>query len=91
MIPVSTLYGEYIDRPKLTEQKNAFEYIVPPPSRGSEQKNRSPILLCILVRNMNKNIGLKKKHNRLNVGRIALERLVAALINCSLLQSGGGA
>ena len=30
------------------------------------------------------------KHNRLNVGRIALERLVGALINCSLLQSGGG-
>ena len=32
----------------------------------------------------------KIKHNRLNVGRIALERLVGALINCSLLQSGGG-
>ena len=31
------------------------------------------------------------KHNRLNVGRIALERLVGALINRSLLQSGGGA
>ena len=30
------------------------------------------------------------KHNRLNVGRINLERLVGALINCSLLQSGGG-
>ena len=30
-----------------------------------------------------------KQHNRLNVGRIALERLVGALINCSLLQSGG--
>ena len=30
------------------------------------------------------------KHNRLNVGRISLERLVGALINCSLLQSGGG-
>ena len=36
MITVSTLYDEYIDRPKLTEQKktNPFEYIVPPPSRG---------------------------------------------------------
>ena len=34
MIPVSTLYDEYIDRRKLTEQKNPFEYIVPPPSRG---------------------------------------------------------
>ena len=36
MIPVSTLYDEYIDRPKLTEQKKPSEYIVPPPppSRG---------------------------------------------------------
>ena len=32
----------------------------------------------------------KIKHNRLNVGRIALEQLMGALINCSLLQSGGG-
>ena len=32
MIPVSALYDEYIDRPKLTEQKKPFEYIVPPPS-----------------------------------------------------------
>ena len=32
----------------------------------------------------------KIKHNRLNVGRIALERRVGALINCSLLQLGGG-
>ena len=30
------------------------------------------------------------KHNRLNVGKIARERLVGALINCSLLQSGRG-
>ena len=36
MIPVLTLYDEYIDRPKLTEQKNPFEYIVPP-QEGSEQ------------------------------------------------------
>ena len=34
MIPASTLYDEYINRPKLTEQKNPVEYIVPPPSRG---------------------------------------------------------
>ena len=34
MIPVSTLHNEYIDRPKLTEQKKPFEYIVPPPSIG---------------------------------------------------------
>ena len=31
-----------------------------------------------------------KKHNRLNVGRIALERLLGALINCTLLPSGEG-
>ena len=31
-----------------------------------------------------------KKHNRLNVGRIALERLVGALIKCSLFELGGG-
>ena len=30
------------------------------------------------------------KHNRLIVGRIALERLEGAQINCSLLQSGAG-
>ena len=30
MIPLTTLYDEYIDRPKLSEQKNPFEYIVPP-------------------------------------------------------------
>ena len=36
MIPVSTLYDESIDRPKLTEQKktNPFEYIVLSPSAG---------------------------------------------------------
>ena len=41
MIPVSTLYDEYIERRKFTEQKkkNPVEYIVPPPSRGSEQKS----------------------------------------------------
>ena len=38
MIPVSTLYDEYIERRKFTEQKNPFEYIVPPPSSGSEQQ-----------------------------------------------------
>ena len=32
MIPVSTLYDEYIDRPKLSEQKNPFQYVVPPTS-----------------------------------------------------------
>ena len=30
---------EYIDRPKLTEQKNPFEYIVPPPLKWNGTKN----------------------------------------------------
>ena len=32
MIPLTYLYGEYIDRRKLSEQKNPFEYIAPPPT-----------------------------------------------------------
>ena len=32
---------------------------------------------------------MKTKHNRLNVGRIALERIVGALMHCS--RTGGGA
>ena len=32
MIPLTFLYDEYIDRPKLFEQKNPFEYTVPPPT-----------------------------------------------------------
>ena len=34
MIPLTFLYEEYIDRPKLSEQKNPFEYIVPTPTSG---------------------------------------------------------
>ena len=34
MMPLTFLYDEYIDRPKLTEQKNPFEYIVPAPTSG---------------------------------------------------------
>ena len=35
MIPLKFLYDEYIGRSKFTEQeKNAFEYIVPPPTSG---------------------------------------------------------
>ena len=39
MIPLSFLYDEYIDRPKLSEQKKPFEYIVPPP-HGTIKKFR---------------------------------------------------
>ena len=34
MMPLTFLYDEYIDRPKLSEQKNQFEFIVPPPTSG---------------------------------------------------------
>ena len=37
MITLTTLYDEYIDRSRMTVKRNPFEYIVPPPSRGSEQ------------------------------------------------------
>ena len=33
MMPFTTLYDEYIDRSKLTEQKIQIEYIVPPPTK----------------------------------------------------------
>ena len=35
MIPVSSLYDEYIDRPKSSEHRKPLDYIVPPPSRGA--------------------------------------------------------
>ena len=34
MIPLTTLYDEYNDQPKLTEQKKPVEYIVPPPTKS---------------------------------------------------------
>ena len=42
MIRLTTLYDEYIDRPKLPERKKPVEYIVPPPSRGVGTKNKGP-------------------------------------------------
>ena len=38
MIPLTFLCDENIDRPKLSEQKNPFEYIVLPPTSGVETK-----------------------------------------------------
>ena len=39
MIPVSTVYDEYIDRQKLTEQKKPiWVYSSSPPQEGSEQQ-----------------------------------------------------
>ena len=49
MIPLTTLYDDYIDRPKLTDQENPFDYIVPPPTKvGGNNKlgfKRSSIIL----------------------------------------------
>ena len=55
MIPLTILYDEYIDRPKLIEQKNPVEYIVPPsPLKwGSEQEDGNvigaPLDLCTVL------------------------------------------
>ena len=39
MIPLTFLYDEYIDRPKLTEQKKPrLKFLPPPPQVGLEQK-----------------------------------------------------
>ena len=46
--------------------------------KNQEKANNSPSYRCAAI------------NNRLNIGRIALERLVGALTNCSLLQSGVG-
>ena len=39
MIQLTTLYDEYLDRSKLSEQKNPFEYIVTPRSTGVRTLN----------------------------------------------------
>ena len=52
-ISVSTLYDEYIDRPKLSEQKKPFEYIVPP-QEGSEQTCQDKLdrTICMYIKNL---------------------------------------
>ena len=45
MIPLTFLCDEYIDRPKLTEQKNPFEYIVAPPPTSEVGTINSILLL----------------------------------------------
>ena len=37
-------YDEYIDQPKLSEQKNPFEYVVPPPTSGVGTIMKSELL-----------------------------------------------
>ena len=45
----TTLYDEYIDRPKLTEQKNPFEYIVLPPPPPPIKRGRNKKLFQVPV------------------------------------------
>ena len=59
-----------------------------------QTKLRGQFLLKDRIRDQtkteDKQTDMHLKRNRLNVGRIALGRLEVALINCNLLQSGGG-
>ena len=43
MTPLTTLYNDYIDWPKLTEQKNPFEYIVSPPTKVGQNNEFSDL------------------------------------------------
>ena len=54
-IPLTFLYDEYIDWPKLSEKKNPVEYIVPPPTSevGTTKNN---------IRYITKYIKLKKRN-----------------------------
>ena len=40
MIPLTFLSDEYIDQPKLSEQKNPFDYLVPPPPPHKWGRNK---------------------------------------------------
>ena len=53
MMPHTTLFDENIDRPKLSEQKNPFEYIVSPPSRVVGTVKRLEFYLSILINVLN--------------------------------------
>ena len=50
MIPLTTLYDEYIDRPKLTEQKNSFEFIVPTHLKRGRHNDKIDVLPLLLFR-----------------------------------------
>ena len=42
MIPLTTLYDNYIERPILTEQETQFVYIVPPPIKVGRNNIHMP-------------------------------------------------
>ena len=48
MIPLTTFCDDYIDRPNLTQQKNPFEYIIPPPTIVSQNNRINTFTLFVL-------------------------------------------
>ena len=56
MIPLTFLYDEYIDQPKLTEQKKPFEYIVTPPQVGRNNNPKSKVCISKAVHRTNRKI-----------------------------------
>ena len=56
MIPLTNLYEEYIDRPKCSEQKNPFEYIVPPPTSGVGTKKLQKMESKLMQRGLQRQI-----------------------------------
>ena len=67
MIPVSTLYDEYIDRPKLSEQNEPFEFIVPPPQVGRNNKLLQWLRLAKNKKNLKKSLNnfLLSQHEKI--------------------------
>ena len=62
MIPISTLYDEYISRPEeiVWRKQNPFEYIVPTTSRGVGTNTAAPNFFSVesvpLLQNIDKKI-----------------------------------
>ena len=59
MMPLIIFYDEYIDRPKLSEQKNPFEYTVPPPPPHKRVRNKKFMnaIFCYEIDNEKQNHG----------------------------------
>ena len=56
MLPLTTLYDDYIDRPKLTGQKNPFEYAVPSLTKMSRKKYSRNLRFVFLFDSCRKDI-----------------------------------
>ena len=69
MVPLTTLYDEYFGRSKLTEQKNSFKYIAPPPSRGVGTKMECFYKQC-KVATLNFRTNQKYSHEKKNMSNM---------------------